>query len=388
MANEELAQLFYRRFGNQPRLFYAPGRVNLIGEHTDYNEGFVLPFAIDSGTTVAAATRTDRRVHVHSVNQSESAEFNLDDAWTASRHVWVDYVEGMARSLENVGLRLAGADLLVQSDVPMGAGLSSSAALEISVGIAMCEISHLSVDPMTLIRSAHHAETKYVGTQSGIMDPYVSMLAKAGSCLLIDCRSLESSAIPLVLGDFAILIADTGIKHSLSSSEYNLRREECWRGFQILKRRFPDAQSLRDISLAQFLLGKDDLPFVTQKRCRHVITENQRTLKAADALLRQDLLALGVLMAESHQSLRLDFEVTIPELDLLVDRARPQEGVLGSRMTGGGFGGSTITLLKRSSVPDVERSVGRAYHDAFGAFPTFRLATPGTGARELQWRST
>jgi galactokinase len=383
MRSEELALLFSQRYGKQCRLFYAPGRVNLIGEHTDYNEGLVLPFALDHGTTVAAAPRSDRRIRVHSLNRSESAEFDLDAPAESHRGMWLDYVEGMARSLEADVLTLRGADLMIHSDVPLGGGLSSSAALEISVGLALCGVSDDHAGSMVLVKTAHKAETEFVGTQSGIMDPYVAMFGQENSCLLIDCRSLECRSIPMVLGDLAIIISDTGVKHALSSSEYNFRREECRQALAIIRAHVHTVESLRDLDPERFATLQGYLPVPLRNRCRHVITENVRTLRAVRALEQRDFGSLGRLMTESHLSLRFDYEVSSPELDILVEAAQKQRGVLGSRMTGGGFGGCTITLLEESAVDAFSESLSRVYHQNFGRIPAFRYAKPGMGAREI-----
>src|SRR5688572_24796178 len=225
IGDDALIHEFSQRWrASDPRLFYAPGRINLIGEHTDYNEGFVLPFALDRGTTVAAAARPDRLSQVYSLNLAESGAFDLDDPVKSNSHDWLNYVEGMAQSLGDCGVTLKGADLLIQSDVPLGAGLSSSAALEVAAGLAMCGVSDQSIAPLNAVKAAHRTETHYVGTQSGIMDPYVAMFAKQDCCLLIDCRTLVSKSIPWLPGDLAIVICNTGVKHALSTSQYNVRR--------------------------------------------------------------------------------------------------------------------------------------------------------------------
>jgi galactokinase len=383
MTSEELIQSFSARYGSPCRLFYAPGRVNLIGEHTDYNEGFVFPFAVDCGTVVAAAPRSDRRVYVHSLNRGESALFDLDDPAKTRRGIWLDYVEGMARSLETLAVGLRGADLLILSEVPLGAGLSSSAALEISVGMALCAVSDAPASPMMVVRAAHRAENEYVGTQSGIMDPYVATFGQEGNCLLIDCRSLQAKLVPFQLGELAILICNTGVKHSLSSSEYNVRWQECQDALRLIRRYLAHAQSLRDVSFDDFAQFERHLPVTLANRCRHVITENERTLAAAEALEKQRFGILGRLMGDSHRSLRLDYEVSSPELDLLVQVAEGYPGVLGSRMTGGGFGGCTITLLSQSALDGLKEALRDSYHRKFARVPTFRLTAPSAGAREL-----
>jgi galactokinase len=379
-----LAEAFYSRYQKPARIFYAPGRVNLIGEHTDYNDGFVMPFALDRGTCVAGARREDRRMRVHSNTLNATAEFDLDNPGPLKRGIWVDYVEGMARALELSGARLSGTDLLIDSSLPTGAGLSSSAALEISTGKALAALSGHALGGMDLVKLAHRTEHEYVGTQSGIMDQYIATFGKRGHCLLIDCRSLDSKAIPLETTDIALIVIDTAIKHDLASTAYNQRREECAEGVRLLAVRFPDVQALRDVSLAKLQQGAMLLPPVIFQRCRHVVSEIQRTLDAADALLRRDFIRVGALMFKSHRSLQYDYQVTIPELDFLVDMAEHTDGVLGSRMTGGGFGGCTITLVRREAVDAFVAAAQLGYKKQFDVTPRVMEAKPSEGSVELE----
>jgi galactokinase len=384
MDKDAVRSDFLDLYGREPRLFWAPGRVNLIGEHTDYNDGFVLPMAIDAGTVVAAARRDDRMVRVRSANLDESAEFDLDRAGEPVRHVWLDYVEGMARSLEETGLRLAGADLLIQSDVPLGAGLSSSAALEISVGLALVCLAGIEVDRRALALAGQRSEHDYVGIKCGIMDQYIAALGLAGHALLIDCRSLESTLIPMNLKDVAVVVCDTQVKHALASSEYNLRREQCNRGVELLREVMPDIRALRDVRLAEFEQHQTWLPELIRNRCRHVVTENARTLAAADALKAGDLKAMGELMYASHHSLDRDYEVSSPELNLLVEIASSLDGVIGARMTGGGFGGCTVSLVDRSRLDAFREVVSREYQSTTGAAPTIYVFEASDGAKEMR----
>jgi galactokinase len=326
-------------------------------------------------------------VRVHSITLNESAEFDLSAPPVARRGHWLDYVEGMCRSLEGFGLTLRGADLLISSDVPLGAGLSSSAALEVAVGLAVCAIANEYPDPLTLVRAAHRAETEFVGTQSGIMDQYVSVFAQANECLLIDCRTLTSQSFPLALDEVTLVVTDSGTKRSLASSEYNRRRAECREGVAELGKHLKDITALRDVSVASFTALEEILPEPIRRRCRHVVTEDERTLEATRALARRDFVRLGQLMSASHRSLRDDYEVTTDELDLLVDTALSVKGVLGSRMTGGGFGGCTITLLERQSIEPFQEKLRRAYHEAFAASPRFFVPVPSAGAREIYLRA-
>ena len=361
MTEPELAQRFAAEFGASPRLFSAPGRINLIGEHTDYNDGFVLPMAIELRTYVAACARDSRRLTVKSLERDGIAQIDLDAPGSKRRGTWFDYVEGTARALLERGYPLRGADLLIRSDVPLGGGLSSSAALEMSVGFALCSISGVDPDRTELARAGQQAEHEYVGTLCGIMDQYVSAMARADHGLLIDCRTLGTDAIPLPLGDAAILVCDSGVRHELASSAYNERRRECERAAALL-----GAASLRDVTAAALDRAPAGLSDVLLRRARHVVTENARTLSAADAFRRRDLERAGRLMLESHASLRDDYEVSCPELDCLVAAATPLEGVYGARMTGGGFGGSAIVLLRADRVQAALRELEGVYRARFG----------------------
>ena len=379
----KLRRAFRERYGREGRLFRAPGRVNLIGEHTDYNGGFVLPMTIERETVVAAAPREDRSVNVYSLNRGEAARFDLDTPGETRRGLWLDYVEGVARALESRGLSLHGADLMILSDVPVGAGLSSSAALEVATGLALSEVSGQPVGRVQLALAGQQAEHTYVGTMCGIMDQFVSALGREGHALLIDCRALEASPVPLDSTDAAIVITDTGVKHELSSSAYNERRAECEQGVRILRKFLPGVEQLRDVSLEDFRRYAGRLPEVVCRRCRHVVTEDARTLEAADALRRGCLEEVGRLMRRSHESLRDDYEVSCAELDFLAETAWGLAGVLGSRMTGGGFGGSTVSLVRRDRLEEYERAISAQYTRRFGHAPTIYVSDAGGGANEV-----
>ena len=369
-----------------PRLFRAPGRVNLIGEHTDYNEGFVLPMAIDRETCVAARARDDRRVRIYSLNVDERAEFDLDAPGERERGIWLDYVEGVAHALERRGVRLGGADLAISSDVPVGAGLSSSAALEVSSGLALASVSGVEVDRVELALAGQEAEHTYVGAKVGIMDQFIAALGRAGHALLIDCRTLETRAIPVDTSETVIAICDTRVKHELSASEYNTRRAECEEGVELLRRAgLEGVSALRDVSEADLREYEGALPEVVGRRCRHVVTENARTLAAADALTNGRLAEMGQLMLASHASLSRDYEVSCRELDLLVSLAMsvPGGATLGARMTGGGFGGCTVNLVRRDALARFSDTITREYTAATGQTPNIYVSAAGEGAREV-----
>jgi galactokinase len=383
-----LRRAFSDLYGGSPRLFRAPGRVNLIGEHTDYNDGFVLPMAIDRETCVAAAPRADRRVRIFSLNLDEHAEFDLDRPGARERGIWLDYIEGVARALERRGARLSGADLVISSDVPVGAGLSSSAALEVSAGLALASVAGVEVDKVELALAGQEAEHTYVGAKVGIMDQFIAALGRAGHALLIDCRTLATQAIPVDTTNTLVVICDTRVKHELSASEYNTRREECEKGVEILRRAggytLEEVRALRDIDEEGLLQYERLLPEIIRRRCRHVVTENKRTLEAADALKVGWLEGMGALMYASHKSLRDDYEVSCRELDILVEIAQSlKDDVLGARMTGGGFGGCTVNLVRRARLDDFRETITREYTRAVGLTPNIYVSEAGEGAKEI-----
>jgi len=379
---ERLKADFSALYAAPAQLFSAPGRVNLIGEHTDYNEGFVLPMAIERRTYVAGASNGSALVRVKSRTVGQAFEFDLERPGPKRRGSWLDYVEGTARALMDRGLPVVGCDLLVDSDVPTGAGVSASAALELSVGIALSMLGGTAEpDRVKLALAGQAAEHQYVGTMCGIMDQYIAALGQADAALLIDCRSLETKTVPIRLGDVSVLICDTRVKHELSSSEYNLRRAECLRASNILAKSLPGVRTLRDVSVSDFERLATQLPGVVRSRCRHVVTENARTLAAAAALAAGDLHGMGNLMSESHVSLRDDYQVSCEELDVAVDVASAHEGVYGSRMTGGGFGGCTVTLVENAVLARVASTVKAAFAARGWREPELFASTACEGAR-------
>lgn len=379
-----LEEKFIDIYGDsEPRFFRAPGRVNLIGEHTDYNDGFVLPMAIDRETAIAGAAREDRKIRVYSVNLAEFAELDLDRQTSRRQGFWLNYVEGVAKLLEKSGARLKGTDLLIWSDVPTGAGLSSSAALEIAVGFALSRLSGQKTDRVTLAKIGQQTEHEYVGAKVGIMDQFVSAHAAAEHALLLDCRSLKYENVPLETSDVAIVICDTNVKHELASSEYNTRRTECEQAVESLKKFLPEIVNLRDVSPENLDKYQENLPEIPRRRARHIVTENARVLEAAAALKRHDLASFGKLMRQSHKSLRDDYEVSCKELDLMVEIAEKADGVLGGRMTGGGFGGSTVNLVERTHLERFKERIRREYQAETGIEPTILISEASEGASEI-----
>ena len=363
------------------RLFRAPGRVNLIGEHTDYNDGFVMPAAIGFSTWVAVGLRDDRKLSIFSESFSDRVEFDLDDHDQQSKSHWSNYVTGVALALEQAGHYLRGASVRITSEVPMGSGLSSSAALEVATAYALLANSGHNIDRTCLARLCQRAENEFVGARCGIMDQFVSSHGEAGKALLLDCRSLEYRLLPLP--DTArLVICNTMVKHELARGAYNERRAECAAGVQRLARVLPGVSALRDVIESDLELNGNKLPEVIYRRCRHVISENARVLEAASALELSDLGRFGQLMNESHRSLRDDYEVSCAELDLMVELAHQAQGAYGARMTGGGFGGCTINLVKSESVEEFKRTVAEGYEKATGLAPEIYVCSAVDGAGE------
>jgi galactokinase len=377
-----LAARFRQLYGKEPRLFHAPGRVNLIGEHTDYNDGFVLPMAIHKGTTVAIAARSDRILRVTSFNLAASIESNLDQLGYGHSGRWNDYVEGIAAALLAAGAPLVGADIALESDVSIGGGLSSSAALEMALGMALISVSDTPIENQSLARAGQMAEHLHAGIHSGIMDQFISINAVKDHAILLDCRSLESRQIPLRLGEYQIVICDSRVRHALASSEYNQRHRDCESGVALLRASLKDILALRDVTSAQFETNRSLLPELLLRRCGHVIKENERTLKAAEALAAGNVIEMGKLMSASHHSLKTDYEVSCSELDLLVELAKVQPGVLGARMTGGGFGGCTVNLVERCRIDSFSENVTRDYQAQTGILPSIFPTEAADGARE------
>src|SRR5215469_5489264 len=340
-----LTEKFKKLYSQDPILVQAPGRVNLIGEHTDYNEGFVFPAAIQFQTQIAIAKRPDRQLIVTSQNYAERVEFDLDRLPGSPRGHWSDYVVGVTRLLAGKLGGLPGANLLLHGDVPQGAGLSSSASLEVAVCKAFLELTGKSLEGVAIALLSQQAENEFVGARCGIMDQFISVHGKRNHALRLDCRTLEYRLLPIP-PDVRLVICNTMVRHSLAAGEYNERRAECEAGAKFFAERVPGVKTLRDVTLEDFERYASQMPEVIRKRCHHILTENLRVLQAAEALQAGDLKLFGRLMGGSHVSLRVDFEVSCEELDLMVELAGQNPGVFGARMTGGGFGGCTINLVE------------------------------------------
>ena len=359
----------------------APGRVNLIGEHTDYNDGFVLPMAIDLSVEMAARPRGDRQVRLRSVDFGEEVTFSLAEPIVAdAAHPWSNYVRGVLWVLMGAGTELRGMDLAFGGTLPQGAGLSSSAALEVATALVARAISGFAMEVPELARLCQRAENDFVGVKCGIMDPFASLAATAGHALLLDCRSLDYEHVPLELGDHVVAICHSGVRHALVGSEYNVRRQQCAAGVEALRRRFPSIRALRDATLEQLEACAGALPAEVFRRCRHVIAEDGRVAESTRALRAGDLARFGQLMDASHDSLRDDYEVSCPEVDLLVELTRRSPGVLGARITGGGFGGCTVNLVAQDGLDPFRRDVLGEYHRRTGLDPRLFVSAPARGA--------
>jgi galactokinase len=378
----DLAARFASAFAGTPRIYRAPGRVNLIGEHTDYNDGFVLPAALAHSCWVAAAPRGDRRLVVRSEAMGGQTEWGVDDPDPIPSGEWRDYPIGVAAMLRRDGYPVGGASLLIRSDVPMGAGLSSSAAIEVGVAIALADLAQVEIPPAALASLCQRAEHEFAGARCGIMDQFVACHAWAGSALLLDCRSLARQVVPLP-PTLRLVACNTMVRHAIATGEYNRRRAECEAAVERIATRHPEVQSLRDVDGIRLESCRRDLSDVLYRRCRHVVSENGRVLQAATAFALADLDAVRALTAESHRSLRDDYEVSCPELDVLVGIAQALPGVSAARMTGGGFGGCTVNLVHADAVDEFCRRVGEGYEAAVGRRPEIYVSDAGGAAARV-----
>ncbi len=380
MKSLEIAQHFQSSFGAAPTVFRAPGRVNLIGEHTDYNEGFVLPAAIGFYTQVAIGPRTDRKLVIRSSEFAGDFEFDIENLPSTRVGAWCDYVLGVAVMLRQRGLLSDGANLLVHGEVPVGAGLSSSAAVEVASALALLSLGGSKLPMVDVAKLCQQAENIFVGARVGIMDQFVSCMGKAGNAFFLDCRSLEFEFVPIP-AKIQMVICNTMVKHDLAAGSYNIRRQECEEGCRILAKRDPKIRALRDVSIDQLQRYAGDLSAVLRKRCTHIIHENQRVLDAVQFLADQELKGLGDLMRNSHRSLRDLYEVSCRELDIMVEVAEGLPGHLGGRMTGGGFGGCTVNLVLAGNAKDFAAQVSERYQRKTGIGPNVYICSAADGAQ-------
>ena len=364
------------------RVYRAPGRVNLIGEHTDYNLGFVMPVALDLATYIAAAPSRDGKLRIYSEDRQEMREWDAAAlAALEPAHHWSDYPIGVARELIAAGFPVAPANLLIRSTVPEGSGLSSSAALEVSSALAM--LAGRSLEPLDLARLCQRAERNFVGMPCGIMDQYISVFGRQHAAVEIDCRSLDHRDVELPPG-IAFIAVNTMVKHALAGSAYKDRVQECASAVAGIQSRYPEVASLRDVSVDMFDAVADSLPDVVRRRARHVVTEDDRVERFVEACGQGNLRRMGDLLVASHRSLQHDYEVSCEELDFLVDSALAIDGVLGARMTGGGFGGCTVTMLHEDAADAFAQAIAAAYHRQFHVTPRIYVCNPSCGASELK----
>ena len=381
---ENIVEQFKGISSADARAFRSPGRVNLIGEHTDYNDGFVMPFALDRDCVTVAALRDDRTINARAIDVNESVTFKLSDEPQKQSGGWRDYVEGIIRLLAERHRIDRGMDLVFSSNVPMGGGLSSSAALLTSVGLAYLALTRVDYEREELALVAQQAEHEFVGMRSGIMDQFTAVFGKKDHAMLLDCRSREIEQKPLdTLKGAKFIICDSKVQHELASSDYNQRRAQCELGVKILRRELGNIDALRDVTPEEIENFRDDLPEIVYRRCKHVVTEDQRVLAAAQALEVGNAERFGELMLQSHQSLRFDYQVSCPELDLLVDAAKEIDGVYGARMTGGGFGGCTVNLIQEDVEEVFRKVVSEIYQGTFDIKPDIYTFEAADGASEI-----
>ena len=373
---ESLVKGFELRFGDSGNvtLAMAPGRVNLIGEYTDFNDGYVLPMTVDRGIYIAARRRSDKRVRVASIRYDELIEYDLEQFTAAKPGSWSSYVLGVVEELRLLGLVDTGFELVVDGNLNLGAGLSSSAALEVATAVSLQQVFGFEIKAVEMVRLCQHVEHHYANVLCGIMDQFACGIGRRDHALFLDCRSLDYESVPVALGDYRIVIVSSEVERSLASSAYNIRRAECQEAVEHFRQYDKSVSALRDVSSDMFDDYGDELLPAVYRRCKHVVAENQRVLDAVVALKTRDLSVFGELMNESHRSLRDDFEVSCPELDLLVRLALDTDGVLGSRMTGAGFGGCTVSLVHEDAVKNLADSLNKDYVARFNLTPgTFLL---------------
>jgi len=376
-----LAERFRELYGEAPAFTVrAPGRVNIIGDHTDYNGGYVMPVAMDRDVRIACSPSDGQRVELFSENFDERFAFDLARTERAAGPPWARYAMAVADALQKSGHTLRGMRAVIKGDVPIGSGLSSSAALEVAVALAFVTASGLKINREKLALLCRRAENDFIGVKCGIMDQFASLFCRRDSALRLDCATLEFENVPLDPEKARVVVFHSGVRRALSETPYNERRLECARAFKLLQRRLKDIETYRDLDVARFRAYEEDLPEVLRRRARHVVTENARVLEAAAALQRGDLVTVGTIMDASHESLRNDFEVSTPELDALVGLAREHSGTYGARLTGAGFGGCVVALVRPDMAERMMRSVCRDYEEQTGRRAEAYLVRPSEGA--------
>jgi galactokinase len=372
---------FRQLFGREPVIVCSPGRINLIGEHTDYNEGFVLPAAIDKHVVLAMGANGTGQCHIYASAFDEHVTFDLENAHR--REGWINYVAGVVYYLRQQGHELSGFDAVLDSDLPVGAGLSSSAAVEGAVGVGLAQVFGLEVSRLDLAKAGQLAEHNFAGVKCGIMDQFANLYGKKNQLIQLDCRNLSYQYFPFPFSDHAIVLCHSGVHHALASSQYNLRRQQCEQGVEIISTHFPSVKSLRDVDLSMLNRCREELGEEVYKRCHYVISENQRLLDACRCLTDKDLPGLGRLIYASHEGLSTQYEVSCEELDFLVSLARERPEVAGARMMGGGFGGCTLNVVHQPLVEEFSAFLIRRYRERYAREPEIYVTRIEDGARVL-----
>ncbi|HUP13725.1 MAG TPA: galactokinase [Niastella sp.] len=378
---QKLQQAFKERYNKEATIIAAPGRVNLIGEHTDYNSGFVLPGAVDKKIYVAIAPNRTNTVNVFANQFNESYSFSIDVS--EPHRGWMNYLLGVTYHIQQKGKKIEGVDLVIDGDIPVGAGMSSSAALCSAYGFALNELFRLGLSRMDLAFIGQKTEHTFVGLQCGIMDQFASLHGKKGHVMKLDCRSLEFEYIPFDFPAYKIVLVNSMVSHTLASSEYNVRRKQCEEGIALLKKHYPDITSLRDIEPAQLLQHKDELPPIVFDRCSYVVYEKERVLASCEALKGNDLAKFGKLMYATHEGLSKKYSVSCTELDFLVECAQHITGVAGARMMGGGFGGCTINIVQTDAVENFSQKIQSAFTNLFKKTPEVYVTQIEDGAKVI-----
>jgi len=369
---------YHELFGEKPLLVRSPGRVNLLGEHTDYNEGFVLPAAISNAIYFAIGTSPDQECRIVALDMNDDHRFQLASI-TPSAKGWPNYVLGVVDQLQRAGQRIPPFRAVFGGDIPIGAGMSSSAALEAGIAFGLNVLFELGIDNLSLVKLSQKAENEFVGVRCGIMDQYINIFGQRGKVLRIDCRTLENIPYPFNYDNLALVLFDSRVSHSLASSEYNRRRSECAEGVQAIRKSYPEVRSLRDVFPEMLDACRTDLDPIVYRRCKYVIDENTRMIRACEALTRKDIVSFGSMMYLTHAGLRDDYEVSCKELDFLVDTVADLPQVRGARMMGGGFGGCTLNLIDTSAIENITQVVSEKYFRRFGIKPLVYITSIRSG---------
>ncbi len=374
---------FKTKFSNPQVSVFSPGRLNFIGEHTDYNLGFVLPAAIDKGIAVAVGAHAEGKTRIYAVDMDELLELDINQPLEKSDFGWANYVLGVVDQLQKAGSRLTNFNCAFGGDIPIGSGLSSSAALENGIGFALNELFGLGFDRMQLLHLSQLAEHEFVGVKCGIMDQFSSMMGKKDQAMKLDCRSLDYGFYPVDFGDYQIVLLNSNVEHNLAASEYNVRRAQCEEGVRVMKQKFPKIKSLRDVEMSMLNTCKEGLSEVVYRRCKYIIKENQRVNAFVSALEEKDFTSCGQILFTAHEAMRTAYEITCPEIDTLVDLAKQQPGILGSRMMGGGFGGCTLNLVHKKNIDSFLDEMRRGYKAKTGIeLSPYRIAV-GDGVHKI-----